>query len=39
MQNLMNKFNKVLKVKAYPKEWKMPIVCLIYKNKEKVDLA
>ena len=31
--------NEVLKVKAYPKEWKMAIVCSIYNNNEKLYLA
>jgi hypothetical protein len=35
----MNVFKKVLKVKAYPLEWKMATAWPIYKNKEKVDLA
>lgn len=38
-RGLMNIFNKILKVKAYLKEWKMATVFSIYTNKEKVGLG
>ena len=35
----MDIFNKTVREMAYPQEWKMAVVCPVYKNKGKESLV